>query len=251
MHGDWRPRSRRRWADAGSCAVVQNAADRSCYRGDSWRHTHTSSRGWCRLACSRSWSVRWVRCWVERWHTERVGRRLWSPPVHRRSSVDRPSPPSPPQPRSSTSPPTPLHCRPRTGTSSLAVCTTTTTCRYFDITCAQCNFVDSYTSCWIFFLANVIITKNNKSVFSLFRRLLTWRYPHLLLSAGLPAHAAAPTARAQLSINISCLRALSSKPDARRCWCWLVGQTDRRMKGRTLDRYINPVRHIMRAASKK
>ena len=38
-----------------------------------------------------------------------------------------------------------------------------------------------------------------KSVLSLLHRLSTWRYPHLLLSAG-----AAPAARPQLSIDISC-----------------------------------------------
>jgi len=64
----------------------------------------------------------------------------------------------------------------------------------------------------------------------------TWRYPHLLLSAG--------------ACSCSCMvcgsrKALSSKPALPRCCFRSMGQTD----GRTPVRYIDPAPHTMRAAS--
>jgi len=76
-----------------------------------------------------------------------------------------------------------------------------------------------------------IIFLNKTSLLSLLRRLTTWHYP-----------------RPQLSIS-SVRRALSSKPPGRHCCCRSMGHVDRRMDGRTPDRYINPALHIMRAVS--
>ena len=64
-----------------------------------------------------------------------------------------------------------------------------------------------------------IWTFHNKSVLSLLRRLSTWRYPHLLLSAG--AHSTAPAA-----VDWYLLQTQRSP-----CYCRSTGQTD----GRTVS----------------
>ena len=73
--------------------------------------------------------------------------------------------------------------------------------------------------------------------------------PPSALKVTLPAFAAERRrlqhgARSCRSTYPACM-ALSSKPAGRRCCCRLTRQTD----GRTLDRYIDPAPHTMRAAS--
>ena len=71
----------------------------------------------------------------------------------------------------------------------------------------------------------------NKSVFSLLRRLSTWRCPHLLLSAG--ACCTAPEAHYR-SISPAAQQQTHNTP----LLLSIDGQTDR--DGRTPDRYIDP-----------
>ena len=95
-------------------------------------------------------------------------------------------------------------------------------------------------------------SNNDKSVFSLVRRLSTWHCPHLLLSAVLRRRCC--WARLQLvhgaAVDLYLLPARRSavNPPA------IVAavdrwETDRRTDRRTLDRYIDPATHTVRAAS--
>jgi len=84
-------------------------------------------------------------------------------------------------------------------------------------------------------------------VLSLVPRLSTWRYPHLLLSAGACSRcrSTAGTRRPQLPIDICCRRSAANLSHAAAA----VDRRDRQADGRTPDRYIEPAPHITRTAS--
>jgi len=69
---------------------------------------------------------------------------------------------------------------------------------------------------------------------SLLRRLSTWSYPHLLSSAGACSTAAAAVDRYLLTAGRSAANPPATVAAVDR-WDW-----DRRMDGRTPDRYVDP-----------
>ena len=78
------------------------------------------------------------------------------------------------------------------------------------------------------------------SPLSLLRRLSTWRYPHLLLSAGTSVARLPQRDRSYRSTSAA-HRALSSKPVGRRCRCRSMGQTDGRPLHRACSAYTQAV----------
>jgi len=81
----------------------------------------------------------------------------------------------------------------------------------------------------------------NKSVFSLLHRLSTWRYLHLLLSAG-----ACSTVPTDVNRYVLQTPALNSKPAGSRCCCRSMGQTYGRTDERMPNLYVDPVQHTLR-----
>ena len=120
--------------------------------------------------------------------------------------------------------------------------------------CPKWNAWDAQYSGYLRLLLRRVVNtekhNRNKSMFSLVPRLLTWHYPHSLLSAVLGRRCCLTRmqlvrgANAHRCRSISpALEALSSKPTGHRCCTRSMGQTDRL----TLDRFIDPAPHTMRA----